>query len=127
MVNEAMDVAEKVATSKITHKWYPEDSIAQNVVRYAYKLWGMDFVYVFECENWAYDMKRRGDNGHAHWLCQINDLYHKDIPEDYEIDWRVAVEYCYQKWKGGTKFYWPGRIIKGQKCANYVSNRFIIE
>jgi hypothetical protein len=36
----------------------------------------------------------------------------------------VAVEYCYQKWKWGTVFYWPQRLIKWQKCYNYIRNRF---
>lgn len=99
----------------------------QNIVNYAYKLGGMDFVYVLECENGSYRLDSVGDHGHAHWLCQMNDRYHKDIPADYTTNRVRAVEYCYSKWKGWTKFYWPSRRIKGQTCSNYVKSRFIFE
>ena len=128
-MSEQVELAEIIQAKKITHKWYPENSLAQNVVRYAYELWGMDFVYVFECENGTYDMHRVWDNWHAHWLCQINDLYHNDIPADYETDYKVAVEYCYKKWKEWTPFYWPSRVSKAthwMKCSNYVKSRFIL-
>lgn len=115
-------------TWTLVHKWYPADSQAQKIVQYAYKLGWMDFVYVFECENWTYDMKRLGDNNHAHWICQMNDRFHKDIPSDFTTNWVVAVEYCYKKWKAWTPFYWPSRIMKNwQKCSDYVKSRFILE
>lgn len=127
MIEEAMNEAENRATKKITHKWFPSDSYVQDIVNYAYQLGWMDFVYVLECENWSYRLDSKGDGGHAHWLCQMNDRYHKDIPSDYTTNWKVAVEYCYSKWKNGTAFYWPSRIIKGKKCYQYVSDRFILE
>ena len=126
---EQVKLSEIIQAKKITHTWYPEDSLAQNVVRYAYELWGMDFVYVFECENGTYDMHRLWDNNHAHWLCQINDRFHKDIPANYEEDYKVAVEYCYKKWKEWTPFYWPSRRSKStkwMKCSDYVKPRFIL-
>lgn len=131
-VNEAMNEAENNIiqinyTGTLIHKWFSEDSLTQKIVNYAYKLGGMDFVYVLECENWSYRLNSRGDNGHAHWICQINDRFHKDIPSDFTTNWVVAVEYCYKKWKQWVAFYWPSRIIKGQKCYNYVKDRFILE
>ena len=96
------------------------------MVQYAYKLWGMDFVTMIECENWNWSIKAIGDGGHAFWLCQMNDLYHKDFPADYKEVWQVQVEYCYKKWSTGTKFYWPSRKIKGQTCSRYVLDRFEI-
>ena len=92
-------------------------------MNYAYKLWGYDFMAVLECEA-SYWLDQLWDNGHAHWICQINDLYHKDIPAEYTTNWVVAVEYCYQKWKGGTKFYGPWRMIKWVRCSEYVKDRF---
>ena len=131
MVEEAMNEAENSIiqinyTGTLIHKWFSEDSLTQKIVNYAYKLGGMDFVYVLECENWSYRLNSRGDNGHAHWICQMNDRYHKDIPSDYTTNRVVAVEYCYKKWKSWVAFYWPSRIIKGKKCYNYVSDRFTI-
>ena len=90
------------------------------MVQYAYKLGGYDFVAMIECENWNRDVHARGDSGEAYWLCQMNRLYHKDIPQAYyDGVWQV-----HQKWSKGTRFYWPWRIIKGQKCYNYIRDRF---
>lgn len=82
----------------------------------------MDFVKLIECES-AFKPTAIGDNGKAFWLCQMNSNYHK-IPQAYYDDWGVQIDYCYDKWKGWTKFYWPSRIIKGVKCSTYVSDRF---
>ena len=108
---------------RIVHNWYSHDSIVQNIVNYAWKLWGWDFVAVLECEA-SYGLDQLGDGWHAHWICQINDRFHKDIPAEYTTNWVVAVEYCYQKWKSWVPFYWPSRMIKGQKCYEYVKDRF---
>ena len=86
----------------------------------------MDFIYMLECENWLRNIKAVWDQWHAYWLCQMNDLYHK-IPKEYFNDWKFQIEYCYWKFKGWTKFYGSTRIIKGQYCANYVKDRFIIQ
>lgn len=141
MINEAMEEADRMASSEtetagtskvientvpIVHKWFQSDDVRQNMVQYAYKLGGMDFVTMIECENWNWSLTARGDSWHAHGLCQMSDLYHRDIPADYKTNWVVAVEYCYQKFSTGTKFYWPSRKIKWKKCANYVLDRFII-
>lgn len=106
------------------HEWFPRDSIVQDIVTYAYKLGGYDFLAVLECENGRYDLNAKWDSGKSTGLCQVHSSYHKDIPSDYTTNWVVAVEYCYQKWKNHTVFYWPQRMIKGQKCYNYVKDRF---
>lgn len=79
---------------------------------------------MLECEAGSYKLDVVWDSGHAHGICQINDRFHKDIPEDYETNRVVAVEYCYQKRKNHTKFYWPNRMIKWKKCYEYVKDRF---
>ena len=130
-VNEAMNEAENRAVRKIRHKWYAEDSIVQDYVNYAYNLWGIDFVKLIECENGQRnpDRKVRDRAGYAYWLCQMNEGHHK-IPEEYWKDgkwnWHYQIDYCFAKWKEWTPFYWPSRIIKWKKCANYVSDRFTI-
>jgi hypothetical protein len=86
----------------------------------------MDLVLLMECENGNWDIKALGDSWHAHGLCQANDRYQKDIPSDFTTNWVVAVEYCYQKWKWGTRFYGPSRWVKWQRCYNYVKNRFTL-
>lgn len=108
---------------RIVHNWYSHDSIVQNIVNYAWKLWGWDFVAVLECEA-SYGLDQLGDGWHAHGICQINDRFHKDIPAEYTTNWVVAVEYCYQKRKAGTPFYWPSRKIKWVRCSEYVKDRF---
>lgn len=121
-------VSENISQTKrnwqITHLGFSEESYVQNVVNYAYKLWGMDFVLMLECENGSYRLDATSDRGHSRGLCMVNNRWHKDVPWNYTTSWVVAVEYCYQKWKGWTKFYGPQRKIKGQTCANYVKNRF---
>lgn len=108
----------------LLHIWFSSDDYKQTLVQYAYKLWGMDFVYMIECENGNWDINAVGDSWHAFWLCQMNDRYHKNFPEDYKTNWIVQIEYCYEKRKWGTKFYGPSRWVKGQRCYNYVKNRF---
>lgn len=121
MVYEALDEAEK-----ITHKWFSEDDEKQQMVQYAYKLWWIDFVKMIECENWNRNPNAIGDSGKAFWLCQINTNYHR-LPEWYKENWKVQVEECYRKRSTWTRFYWPSRKVKGTSCANYVSDRFILE
>ena len=112
-------------TVPIVHKWFQSNDERQSMVQYAYKLGGIDFVTMIECENWNWNIKAIGDWWHAFGLCQMNTNYHK-LPADYKTVWQVQVEYCYEKWSTGTKFYWPSRKIKGQRCSNYVLDRFII-
>ena len=108
----------------IIHEWFSKDDLRQKYVNYAYKLGGWDFVYMMECENWNWSIYAKGDSGNAIGLCQMNRLYHKDIPQDYFTTWQVQVEYCYQKWKSWTVFYGPQRMIKWKRCYEYVKDRF---
>ena len=94
------------------------------MVQKAYELGGFDLVTVIECENWQWNPFAVWDTGHAHWLCQINDLYHKNIPQEYFDDWWFQIEYCAEKVKWGTRFYWPDRIVKWMKCKDYIKSRF---
>lgn len=84
---------------RVWHSGYSTGSLVQDIVTYAYKLGGFDFVAVLECENGQFKLDAVGDSGHAFGLCQVNDRWHKDIPADYTTNWVVAVEYCYQKFK----------------------------
>lgn len=121
-------VSENISQTKrnwqITHLGFSEESYVQNVVNYAYKLWGMDFVLMLECENGSYRLDATSDRWRSRGLCMVNNRWHKDIPWNYTTSWVVAVEYCYQKWSNHTKFYWPNRKIKWMKCKDYVKNRF---
>ena len=120
--NEISDV--EYTGVRVVHHGYSTDSIVQNITTYTYKLWWYDFLAVIECENGSYDLNAKWDNWHSHWLCQVNDRWHKDIPAEYYTNWVVAVEYCYYKWSTGTKFNGPNRWIKGQRCKDYVKDRF---
>ena len=79
---------------------------------------------MLECENWQYKLDATADSGKSSWICMMHKWYHKDIPSDYNTNRVVAVEYCYQKWKSGTVFYGPQRMIKWKKCYEYVKDRF---
>lgn len=111
----------------IKHKWYKDWDLAQQVVQYAYEYTSgdMDFIYMLECES-ANNPLAKWDSGKAYWICQMHSSYH-DIPQQYYDDWKYQVEYCYEKYKWGTKFYWPSRMIKWQRCSDYVKDRFILD
>ena len=113
---------EKPVQSVLRHNWYTETDYRQDIVNYAYELGWMDLVTLIDCESGT-NPKANWDGWHARWLCQMSDLYHK-IPQQYFDDWRFQVEYCAEKRKWGTKFYWPQRIIKWQQCSKYVLSRF---
>ena len=111
---------------KIHHEWYSNDSQVQQMVQYAYDVWWFDLVKLIECENWRRDPFAVWDNGNAHWLCQINVRYHK-LPEWFFEDWKVQIDYCNEKMKNWTRFYWPTRVskyTKWKKCSEFVIPRF---
>lgn len=116
--------ADKVSTPTIQHVWFSSEDQRQAIIQKAYDLWWLDFVLMIECENGNRDINAVGDSGKAHGLCQMNTRRHK-LPKEYYTSWEYQVEYCYDKWKWGTKFYWPNRKINGQTCKNYVKSRFI--
>lgn len=119
-----MSYAAQVSTSSIQHLWYSLDDTRQLMVQRAYELWWMEFVVMIECESW-FNPQARWDSWRAYGLCQMNSRRHK-IPQEYLDGREYQIDYCYQKWKGWTKFYWPNRRIKGQFCKDYVLDRFII-
>lgn len=122
---ESTAITNQYSWVMIHHEGFSYGDLRQKMVQYAFKLGGYDFVAMIECENGNWDLHARGDSGEAYWLCQMNRLYHKDIPQAYyDWVWQVQIEYCYQKWKQGTVFYGPQRIIKGKKCYEFIKDRF---
>lgn len=112
-------------TNQIEHIGYSPDDERQEMVQKAYDLWGLDFVTMIECES-GFNPKARGDSWRSYGLCQMNSRWHK-IPQEYYNSWEYQIDYCYQKRKGWTKFYWPQRKIHGQACKDYVKSRFIFK
>lgn len=115
----------QVSTQHIYHSGFSSEDQRQAMIQKAYDLWGMDFVTMIECESW-FNPKARGDSWRSVGLCQMNTRWHK-LPQDYYDSWEYQIDYCYQKRKGWTKFYWPNRRINGQLCKDYVKNRFIFK
>lgn len=118
-------LVEESTTEAIEHVWYSSDDYRQAIVQRAYEIWGMDFVIMIECESW-FNPNARWDSGRAYGLCQMNNRRH-DVSDLYKNSWEEQLRVCYEKWEGWTKFYGPQRIIKWQKCYNYVLDRFIIQ
>ena len=109
---------------KIQHLGFSPDDYRQEIVQEAYDLWGMDFVSLIECENGQWLTGAVGDYGRSRGLCQLNTRWHK---EPLSPDWNdrtYQLSTCYTKWKSGTKFYWPQRLIWGKKCWEVVKKRF---
>lgn len=115
------EVVEEEPVRLIRHKWYADDSYVQDFVNFAYRIGGLDFVKLIECENWRRDSTRVSKTN-DHWLCQVNPKWHT-LPGDWD-DPYIQLMYCYDLWTWGIKFYGPGRWIHWQRCSDYVSSRF---
>lgn len=122
-----IEIYEENCIPKIIHQGYSLEDPRQKYVQYAYNLGWIDFVTLLECENWRWDQNRVSKTN-DHWLCQLHYKYNKKFidSEDFKDPYK-QLDYCYEKYKINPKlWYWPNRIIKGQKCSNYVLNRFNI-
>lgn len=115
----------QVSTQTIHHTGFSSGDQRQLMIQKAYDLGGLDFVTMLECES-GFNPLAIGDSWRSYGLCQINTRWHT-VTEEYKNSWEVQIETCYQKWKGGTKFYGPNRRIKGQLCKDYVLDRFVIK
>lgn len=114
------------STGRIMHSGFSPDDPRQRMVAEAYDLWGVDFVSLIECENGLRNPKAVWDGGMSFWLCQLNIRRHGEPLEEEWNDRTYQLSVCYQKWKAGTKFYWPQRLIWGRKCWEVVKKRFYI-
>ena len=108
----------------IWHTGFSTGDSRQEIVQEAYDLWGIDFVSLIECENGNRDPKATWDYGKSHWLCMLNTRWHKEPLSPSWNDWHNQLSICYSKWKWGTKFYWPQRLIWGKRCEEVVKKRF---
>lgn len=109
---------------KIQHLGFSPDDYRQEIVQEAYDLWGIEFVSLIECENGQWLTGAVGDYGRSHWLCMINTRWHKEPLSSDWNDWHNQLTVCFEKWKSGTKFYWPRRLIWGKRCWEAVKKRF---
>ena len=109
---------------KIQHLGFSPDDYRQEIVQEAYQLGGLDFVSLIECENGQWLTGAVGDYGKSHWLCMLNTRWHKEPLSPSWNDWRNQISVCFEKWKSGTKFYGPQRMIWGKKCSEVVKERF---
>lgn len=111
-------------TGRIMHSGFSTDDPRQRMVAEAYDLWGLDFVSLIECENGLRNPKAIWDGGMSFWLCQLNIRRHGEPLEEERNDRTYQLSVCYQKRKTGTKFYWPQRLIWGNRCWKVVKDRF---
>jgi len=102
-------------STRVLVKWFPEDSFANNVATYAYRIssWDMDFLMTLKAENWAFDMYKQSNvvknwkREDSWWLCQLHRAWYRDIVDNplFWSDWKRQVEQCWDKYKWWTKFY----------------------
>ena len=114
------------STGRIMHSGFSPDDPRQRMVAEAYDLWGLEFVSLIECENGLRNPKAIWDGGLSFGLCQLNIRRHGEPLEEERNDRTYQLSVCYRKWKWGTKFYWPQRLIWGRKCWEVVKKRFTI-
>lgn len=108
----------------VLHSGFLPSDPRQEIVAEAYRLWGLEFLTVLECENGSRDPTARGDWGKAYGLCQLNTRRHKEPSTPERKDWRNQLSVCYQKRRAGTKFYGPQRLIWGKRCWEVAKKRF---
>lgn len=109
---------------EIYHSGFTRDDPRQRMVWEAYDLGGLEFVSLIECENGLRNPKAVWDGGMSFWLCQLNIRRHGEPLEEEWNDRPYQLSVCYSKWKSGTKFYWPQRLIWGKRCGEVVKERF---
>ena len=109
---------------EIYHSGFTRDDPRQRMVWEAYDLGGLEFVSLIECENGLRNPKAVWDGGMSFWLCQLNIRRHGEPLEEEWNDRPYQLSVCYSKWKSGTKFYWPSRLIWGERCGEVVKKRF---
>lgn len=121
--NETLVIEEQPT---ILHSGFSPNDYRQEIVQEAYKLGGLNFVALLECENGQWLTGAIGDYGKSFGLCMLNTRWHKEpfLPEWNDRHFQISV--CYQKRKWGTKFYWPSRRVNGKKCSEVVKERFYI-
>lgn len=100
----------------IRHWWFPEDSIVQSYVQYAWDISNgdMDFITTLEAENGLRNPQRQSEvrkNGvreDSRGFCQLHRAWHSAIVDDarFKTDPYWQLEQCYNKYLAGTKFYW---------------------
>ncbi|MBB1557183.1 MAG: hypothetical protein HG439_001655 [candidate division SR1 bacterium] len=108
----------------VLHSGFLPSDPRQEIVVEAYRLGGLEFLTVLECENGSRDPTARGDGGKAYGLCQLNTRRHKEplAPEWKDRTYQLSI--CYQKRRAGTKFYGPQRKIRGKRCGEIAKKRF---
>lgn len=121
--NETLVIEEQPT---IHHSGFSPDDYRQEIVQEAYKLGGLEFLTLIECENGLRNPKAVGDGGMSFWLCQLNIRRHWEPLEEERNERTYQLSACYSKWKSGTKFYWPQRKIGGKRCWEIAKKRFMI-
>lgn len=129
---EVEEINKQYKWTKIIHNWFPYDSPVQDMVQYAYDIWGFDLVKLIECENGMRDPFRQSGvisnwkREPSYWLCQIHKNHHPEVINDTNFwnDWKVQIDYCKKGQDEWRPFYWPTRIVKGNKCYITVEDRF---
>lgn len=111
----------------IVHNGFPLDSQIQEMVQYAYNVWGMNLVITIECENWKRLTNRHWDAWLAYGLCQAQLRQHPEIDSDrFKTDRKYQIDECWRMRSTWTPFYWPWREVNWRACYVEVQDRFTI-
>ena len=109
----------------IWHSGFLSGDYRQEIVQEAYQLGGLEFVSLIECENGQWLTGAVGDYGRSRGLCMLNTRRHKEPFSPSWNDWHNQIAVCFERWKSGTKFYGPQRLIRGNRCSEVAKKRFI--
>lgn len=131
---ETEEKKSEVEQLTIKKKEYEENDLRNEMIQYAYNIGWLDLVLMMECENSTRNMYRQSEvvknwrREPSYWLCMIDRDFHPEIIDDprFRSDRKRQIETCNRLYTWGTKFYWPSRIVKGQRCSEYVKQRFTL-
>ena len=118
-INRTEIWSETTTKFRVVHTGFPEDSIVQTYVTWAFLISNGDFSFLalLDSESGSRDPQQRSHikwaNGTRDWgLCQISSYWHWNITKDprFFTDVQRQIEQCYKLYKWGTKFWWVKRI-----------------
>ena len=123
ILNEVVEEDVVVPRYTIWIVWYPEDSLANEIVNYwrDQSSWDMDMILTFIAENWWFDATRVSKTNDR-WLCQLhyNRTNAKWIEDERRSDPMFQAEICVDKWLAVPD---PSKIRYGWKVRNKYKER----
>ena len=117
------DVEDKTKWYTIWVVWFPEDSLANEIVNYWYDQsnGNLDMIATFMAENWNFDHTKVSKTK-DYWLCMLhrNNTNRKWIEDERWSDPMYQAEVCIDKWNAVPN---PSKVWYGWKNREKMKER----